>query len=736
MSACSERDAETATGGSAQDTAVTEKTDTAPQEKTDEAPVSAPVTLTSMPRPSFISNKTDLHDETLVPSVPAYEVMPDLSNLINGDEYAYYDDTFREQLVQNGFVVDGDYGGLEFFGIYENNRYSFTPSFVTVDSMMHTYHLYFAHLQKRTERLYLTDQLKQMTNEMLAASSEQYEALKGSDWEGAALRNLAYFAVAANLLGEDASVPDAVRETVSQETELILGAEQMTNSPLLSGDEPFFEDYTQYKPRGYYDGEETLERYFRTMMWYGRMTFFASDEELTRSALLMVLAMEKGAIRNWEQIYLVTSFFAGESDDAGYYEYRPAVTEAYGEEVAEDSLQTKTAEWDRFRSLTEMIEPPKINSVVLTEVRDDTDVTEEAKGFRFMGQRFTFDAAVFQGLVYNSVKENGNGEKRMLPDALDVPAALGSDAAYRILEEQGETDYADYPAQMEKIRTSVKEAPDELWTSSLYAGWLKTLMPLLTEKGEGYPVFMQNEEWAKKNVESFLSSWTELKHDTVLYGKQVMAEMGGGPIEEVDDRGYVEPEPVVFGRLASLTAQTRDGLKERGMLDAGAEENLNRLHDLAYSLMKISEKELRNEVLTDEEYELIRIYGGELEHFWVDVFKDETDAEYFETSEFPAPLVTDVATDAENGRVLQVATGRAQTISVIVPIDGTLRVARGCVFSFYQFDHPATSRMTDKDWYTELGILPAEGEEWPSGYGDVSVYQPEWTKSYRYYYPQ
>ena len=33
------------------------------------------------------------------------------------------------------------------------------------------------------------------------------------------------------------------------------------------------EDYTQYKPRRYYDGDETLEAYFRAMMWYGRIPF-------------------------------------------------------------------------------------------------------------------------------------------------------------------------------------------------------------------------------------------------------------------------------------------------------------------------------------------------------------------------------------------------------------------------------------------------------------------------------
>lgn len=52
-----------------------------------------------------------------------------------------------------------------------------------------------------------------------------------------------------------------------------------------------------------------------------------------------------------------------------------------------------------------------------------------------------------------------------------------------------------------------------------------------------------------------LGSWSELKHDTILYAKQGMAEMGGGPPELL--KGYVEPEPVSSSRAAGSTASTR-----------------------------------------------------------------------------------------------------------------------------------------------------------------------------------
>ena len=154
----------------------------------------------------------------------------------------------------------------------------------------------------------------------------------------------------------------------------------------------------------------------------------------------------------------------------------------------------------------------------------------------------------------------------MLPDALDIPAALGSGTAEDILRNDLKAmDYDGYEQNLKKLQEDIRGASDETWYTSLYSEWLNTLRPLLDEKGKGYPFFMQNENWKKKSLEGFLGSYTELKHDTVVYSKQVIAEMGGGDEEEVDFRGYVEPEPVIFSRFASMAEGTAAGLKKFGL---------------------------------------------------------------------------------------------------------------------------------------------------------------------------
>ena len=648
-------------------------------------------------RPSLIGVLPAYAEETTTPSVPKFTIESNLANVAN--ESDVYDKTARSLLEKNGFAVSVNSSYYEFFEIYERNRYAYKPNFVTTDSMMHTYHLYFQYLLKNTERNYLSSQLSKLSKDMLEESTQQLKTLSGTEWETAAKRACTLFGVGAVLLDPSTQVPIEVSDAVNAEVANINAHNGFAQSAVMDD----LEDYSQYIVRGYYEGDENLERYFRAMMWYGRMNFAQKNEDMDRTALLITLALQSKGLQDWEGIYTVTSFFAGASDDCGYYEYYPLFQAVYGENATVADLAGRTSEWKHYHELTAKMPAPQINSVVVKDEGRDVNHEEEEKGFRFMGQRFSIDEMVFQNLCYNKTGENSKGQKRMLPDALDVPAALGSDEALAILTEKGATDYADYSKNMDELRKAILESPDELWSGSLYSQWLYTLNPLLEVKGEGYPQFMQTKEWTRKNLQTYLGSYTELKHDTVLYSKQMLSELGGGP-QPKDDRGYVEPEPELYNRLANLTQATADGLKGYGMLGSDDEYNLNLLKDLATKLTTISEKELRNETLTSEEYDLIRTYGGQLEHFWEEVYKNETTKTYLATKEFPAALVVDVATDGDAGKALELGTGYVSTVYVLVPIDGKLRVATGSVYSFYQFDQPISNRLTDTKWRQMMGI--------------------------------
>jgi len=682
---------------------------------------------------SLISNaeETIYYDPDLVPSVPDYQVASDMSNITYHKNFAYlfeseydseYNDTskMRNALMEQGFAVKPD-GYHEFFDVYEMNRYNMFPNFVTVDSLMHTYHLYFSYLLKSIEKESLSEKLKIVSAEMLARSTAQYESLKGTAFEDAALRNMALFYVGAKLQDPlvDSGIDDSsFAEVTDTEYNKIMEASAIEPC-LLTG---LNEDYTQYKPRGYYEGDETLEAYFRAMMWYGRISFALDSEEMVKSAVLMSCALSQDDA-DYNSLYDVTSFFAGVSDDFTYGEMVQVLDGAYGKIPDAAEVAGDGAAFGKVVEALKKAQPPKINGIPVMENEENV-----IPSFRFMGQRFTIDAAIMQNLIYRAVEENPEGERRYLPDALDTAAALGSEEAYKILDEQGDTKFKNYTDNLAVMQETFNNSDMGLWGSSLYASWLYTLRPLFEERGEGYPFYMQNDEWNKKKLETFAGSYAELKHDTILYAKQVAAEMGGGDDEMPDDRGYVDPEPVIYSRFIDLSNKTSKGLEAAGMLTSAEKDDLALLSDMAKRLLDISEKELRNEALSDDDYEFIRGYGGNLEHFWAEVnAADGLDLAH--SYQAPCPVIADIATDP-NGSVLEVGSGKADTVFVVFPIDGELHVGSGSVYSFYQFTVPIDERMTDEDFRASLdsGYLD---DDWNWVENDNITMQPDWTQSYR-----
>jgi hypothetical protein len=145
------------------------------------------------------------------------------------------------------------------------------------------------------------------------------------------------------------------------------------------------------------------------------------------------------------------------------------------------------------------------------------------------------------------------------------------------------------------------------------------------------------------------------------------------------------------------------------------------LQSLASQLETIARKELRDELPSDDEFELIRGYGAQIEHFWQEVYKSEADGTYFTSAEFPAAVVADVATDP-NGSVLEVGTGSVSEVYVVVSVEGSLRLATGAVYSFYQFEQPIDQRLTDSQWRQMMGIEVCDD----GMYHTENAKSPEW----------
>ncbi|MBK8986859.1 MAG: DUF3160 domain-containing protein [Chloroflexi bacterium] len=705
-------------------------TDTAVPPTDEPPPTAVPVPeVAASDMPRFAQFK-----ETAVTAAPAIFhdlIAPDLSNVLV--PFALSPDQLA-RLAQSGVVVSPGVE-KEFFSVYEQARYANVPIFVTSDSLLHSYHLIFDKVLRTAEREFFAPLLRDLNAAILAETDAQYQELKGSEWEDAALRSVAFVGAASKLLEPTVQIPVYAQELAEAEIALIEDAGGILPSPLFPGLE-FGEDYTQYIPRGHYTLSEELMAYFKSMMWYGRMTFRLKSNDLavgraeTRSALLLVNALQNATVNGrpaldvWRDVYDPTAFLVGRSDDLTAFQYIDVMTAVYGDNPNLTTLSDENR-LTAFIEAANLLPPPRILGLVISETDDVEEVT---KGFRFMGQRFVPDAYIFRELIWRNV--GTTDEPRQLPNGLDVMAAMGSDRAYTILESLGETNYVGYPAQMDKMRAWTGSLTADEWTETLYNGWLFTLQPLLDAPTTGYPQFMLSDAWLDKQLSTSLGSWAELKHDTILYAKQAYAELGGGGLNPPSPKeavGYVEPVPAFYARLSALATMTLDGMDERGLLTEKDADSLNRLIRLADAFQMMAEKELRGEPLSQDEAYLIRYVGGELEHLVMasaDVPEDDPFAQPYMDEEPQAAVIADVATAPDYVRdgvpdptVLEVGVGRVDELYAVVPFvaeDGTitLQVAKGGVFSYYEFPWPAADRLTDEKWREMLDA--GEGVARPS----------------------
>jgi len=623
-------------------------------------------------------------------SVSGMELPIDLANVDYVDSYELSQNQL-DFLSVNGFVaVPAAYD--EFFNSYHWCLNRDLPFFITTDSMLHVYHLLFAKILRDMEDQLFYPRLAAITSALEDNAKLQYLETVGTSLEAEALHTWAYFALAEQLvLQEPPSLDGTVAGLVEPDLENVLAHSAMTQSAVLTFNVEYLEDFSQYKPRGHYSRSEQRKRYFRTMMWYGRANLRLQSADETRMALLInrlsysTQAADSAVTDLWSSIYDPTAFLVGNADDLGIREYGTIISDVYGENftlaaIADDAKLTQ------FTAAARELPGPQINSMF---VDPGADLDEVTQGFRFMGQRFVLDAYVFQELLNEKVSG------RMMPNGLDVFAALGNDPAYQILEDLGETSYPNYDTQMTGLRTKIDALTLEDWSQSVYFNWLYMLEGLVQPKDNVYPPFMRTDAWAVKDIQAGLGSWAELKHDTILYAKQAMPVPTCGPSYDFLTH-YVEPSPLAYSRMLSLIKLTKDGMANYEIPDPRVINSMDATTTLLEALLEIAELELEGTALSEQQASNLIGFPEWYEYLVVLC----ADSEYGgEPGDEPAALIADVATNPDSGEALEVATGPIYDIYVVTPDgNGDLQLSRGGIFSYYEFPWPASDRLTDEQW--------------------------------------
>ncbi len=608
----------------------------------------------------------------------------------------------RERLLRDGFHIDREplipaYVAVDDMCDLYNDTGEYTVDFLTTDLFLHAYHLLFSRMLQKVEATAFKPALQDGLVAALAALDRTMPSLPEAMREsGAVARDMLTIPLA---LLQTESPPD-LSPRAQEEIRRIMRAEGRD----VSGITGATEDYSQYRPRGHYAGTPELESYFRAATFLGNagLPLFGPDGKTqpknVSTAILLVLALDSktGA---WDAYQAPVDFLIGRSDDGPYSLYRDIAREAIGT-LGEAGKLAEAREIERVaEEIRRRVPAPRIRDRETGNLSKEEEAATRRPEFRLSGKRFTFDAYVLHQLT--SPRVGTDAEPRNLPQGTDVMAVLGSKAARRYAARHNAVKH-----YAETLRRLTDEAGRFLdGDDTAYSRWLDVLRAGFLDSGSRQ-VFYRSEPWQWKKLSTASASWAELKHDTVLYAKQGGAEMGdggwvAGKFAPPAPRGYVEPDPQTFAAILTLLDRLSHFLDTFSLEPAEDREYADKIEtfrSLCAQAMRYAEREVREEALTLDDYDgikkLARAFTAQL------LLPQGRELEYDEWEKLRMALVTDVATDFFEGRVLHAATGTPRAVYVFVnDRAGGPRVAKGYVYSYYEFARPhGEGRMTDEEW--------------------------------------
>ena len=627
-----------------------------------------------------------------------------MANLANPTQMKDFDSLLCQRLAEDGFaIVPARHEQL--FEIYEENDYREFPNFVTTDLYLQLYHLYFDCMLRELEETSLLPLMIKFTRDM-------HELLYNMErWSGfdekvnqIAHHNATYYNIAYKLFtGEYISNPDKDDLDAEEVNKVMSGVDAPSN--FMQDYKEIMFGYSLFRPRGHYTHSEKLQRYFRGMMWLQTANFGMNNKDEVLAAVMQAYAL-KHEIKEYEKLNHLITYLMGESDNLSLPQVMTEV-EKTGLQM-EDLIHNDEA----IAKITAALE--RIGNKQ-TRIRPKYEKTSHNK-INVMPQRYQPDAEV----LLNMVDYENHPTKRATPKGLDFFAAMGVSAAEQILMDE----QTEWKAYNDSLKAMKKRMGEINWNQTIATQWMNTLKVLNDkEQKDKLPYFMVNPEWSKKDLNTALASWAELKHDAILYAKQPMgAECGGGGLPEPVVKGYVEPNTGFWKKAIELLNNTEKLLKEQNILTEKVSDATGRLREEAQFLLNISEKELAGKELTDEENDQLECIGATFENISLDLVRQPD--QYLmgwsdvQGADKKVALVADVYTaNADNNKnksILFEAVGDADEIYVVVEIGGYLYLTRGAVLSYREFIQPIDlPRLTDEEWQKQLEENPRKGvPEW------------------------
>jgi hypothetical protein len=598
---------------------------------------------------------------------------------------------------QQGLVLSHQRARRPFAMFYLEAFHADLPVFISADAILHAWHRAYDELLVQTERTAFAP----LVGELLSGMRKRLVTARAKPAVRAALDD--YLTVAHSLLLDKPLAPTAggSAEQVAQAFEKARSAQGDTFELFGKRRET---DLTQFKPRGHYEAHKDLIPYFRAMIWLGRMDFrvlqtlpsgaqqFQRDE--LEAALLARELMGDRAMAMWSAVDQGLAAFIGMHDNA-----TPTDVDALLSTLKARSLRdTERLSDAQLRGALQKVGfgRQRILSDWMGKYAGAPPLPNNS-AFALFGQRYTLDGHALHSFVEDRVPD------RKLPNALDVGfSVLRNNAALGLMGPAVQE--STLGGALASMRTLVDSQKEDYWKSSFYTLWLAALRGMAPEDSAGLPKSARTDAWQRRTLLTQLGSWSELRHDTVLYAKQSYTTYILCNFPDA----YVDPYPEVYRRLA----QSSDlGLTLARRLESASGQKLDAIRSYFTGakqtflmLEQMAQRQLEGKRLTAKQLDWVNHMivaqprkgggggcgGGDSVTYsgWYRQLFHTADVEDADVS------IADVHTAKEG--VLHV--GKRFPLQAVISIDDGSgpRVFTGAVYSFHQV--VSADRLTDSEW--------------------------------------
>jgi uncharacterized protein DUF3160 len=545
----------------------------------------------------------------------------------------------------------------QLYSLYERFQYSDSPGppqLVTTDLFWENFAAAFNGVFILLERRHAAPAFWSFVD---AAATELGHTAPGSNWEKA------FAALAAYKAGELTGEADRIANSSKSEHTVLL-------TP--AGDTISF-NYAELKPRGHYTASPEAQKYFRGVHYLTEVSKIVDATPLAK----LPPDIQRKAL-DWINVY------------------RPFMAATRIPLV-----------WDSTASVASYARHPwRTQGVFPLSWGIDNE---------------TIESTVFHSTWPPAEQIGGKGGVRLFPSGVDVASVFGSRFARKLMAAAIDS----FPPLGPVLAALTARRPVMTDNSSVNERWVDGLATEWSDSASFPGVAAGNDLWAAKKLQTGLASWATLREATILVTERAnSAEAGEGGFEELVrelPRGYVEPSPKVYETIARLyealgrnVSASRDfDTDETGApakwqdepLRQGVLKRLSESAERARRFERLAEKQLRNEPLTDDEYEAIRGIGGAIEHEFL-VYKSLAEKDLAISIPEPLPRIADVYGDLDHG-LLEVAAGAPLEWRQIVPFFGRREITTGSVYSYYEF---ASRTLYDNEkWRSEVASHPRVG---------------------------